>query len=138
MSLKAKYGNLTVAAFLMSLSQIDQNFAADANRCIHKTETENDWLFVNNCDRDVVLELCFEKTIDSAVNCSSVAQNNGDRLYPATVVEANSILRILNIGNRSEIKWGACYHNDKDDRNPGIPEGEWMFTYRCKNSNVDN
>lgn len=124
-------------AFLMSFGQIAASFGDDAKSCIVETENKNGWLFVNTCNREVVIEICFEKTSDTAVNCSSVIQHQGDRLYPATVIAANSGLQLLGDGMRSGIKWGACYHVKEDDRNPGKPEGEWKFTYRCKNSNVE-
>lgn len=136
MSLMAKYGTLAVMAFLMSFGQITAAFGEEAKSCIAETENENGWLFVNKCDRDVVIEICFEETSDTAVNCSSVTQHQGDRLYPATVIAANSGLQLLDAGTRSGIRWGACYHSEEDNRNPGKPEGEWKFTHRCKNSKV--
>ncbi|WP_460899591.1 hypothetical protein [Phyllobacterium sp. K27] len=134
----AKHGTLAVMAFLMSFGQITTVFANDVKNCIAEMENEKGWLFVNNCHRDVVIEICFEVTTDTAVNCSSIIQHQDDRLYPATVIAANSGLQLLDAGTRAGIRWGACYHFEEDNRNPGKPEGEWKFTYRCKNSNVES
>ena len=137
MDLVAKHRKLAMIAFLVSFGQIAAAFGDEAKSCIAETKNDKGWLFVNKCDRDVVIEICFEETSDTAVNCSSVTQHQGDRLYPATVIAANSGLQLLDVGTRSGIRWGACYHVEEDNRNPGKPEGEWKFTYRCKNSKVE-
>jgi hypothetical protein len=137
MSLLRKCKTLAVIAFILFCGQITSSFGDSAKNCVIRTENENGWLFVNNCDRDVVIEICFEKTSDAPLNCASVVQHQGDQLYPATLIAAKEGLQILNSGGRAGIRWGACYHDAWDDRNPGKPEGEYKFTYRCKDSNVE-
>ena len=137
MSRMGKYRALTVIALLLSFGQITRSFGDDAKTCIALTENQNGWLFVNNCDAEVVVEICFEETSDKAVNCGSVVRHQGDEMYPATVIAAKSGLQLLGPAMRAGIRWGACYHIDADDRNPGKPEGEYKFTYRCKESNVE-
>ncbi|CAN7504400.1 hypothetical protein LJR231_003571 [Phyllobacterium sp. LjRoot231] len=124
-------------ALILSSGQITPSFGDGAKSCVAGTENEKGWLFVNNCDREVVIEICFEETSDEPLNCGSVIQHQGDRLYPATLIAAKEGLQILSVGGRAGIRWGACYHDRGADRNPGKPEGEYKFTYRCKNSNVE-
>lgn len=137
MSLLRKCKTLAVIAFILFFGQITPSFGDAAKSCVIGTENEKGWLFVNTCDREVVIEICFEETSDEPLNCASVVQHQGDRLYPATVIAAKAGLQLLSVGGRARIRWGACYHNPGGDRNPGKPEGEYKFTYRCKDSNVE-
>jgi hypothetical protein len=137
MSLLRKYRTLAVIAFILSSGQVSPSFGDGAKSCVAENENEKGWLFINNCDREVVIEICFEETSDEPLNCASVIQHQGDQLYPATVITAKAGLQLLDVGGRAGIRWGACYHNLGDDRNPGKPEGEYKFTYRCKDSNVE-
>ena len=137
MSLFGKCRTLAVIAFILSSGHVTPSFGDGSKSCVAGSENDKGWLFVNNCDRAVVIEICFEETSDEPLNCASVIQHQGDRLFPATLIEANAGLQVLSGGGRAKIRWGACYHDPRDNRNPGKPEGEYKFTYRCKDSNVE-
>jgi len=132
-----KCKTLAVIALILFSGQVTPSFSDDAKSCVTGTENDKGWLFVNNCDREVVIEICFEEASEEPLNCASVVQHQGDQLYPATVIAAKGGLQLLSVAGRSGIRWGACYHNPREDRNPGKPEGEYKFTYRCMDSNVE-
>ncbi|MGH6859271.1 MAG: hypothetical protein ACRECY_03385, partial [Phyllobacterium sp.] len=66
MSLMGKDRALFVIALLMWLGPTVVSASDDAKRCVAESQNANGWLFVNNCDRDVVIEICFEETSDTA------------------------------------------------------------------------